>query len=88
MSLSRLSFVGYESGRVEEDMESSSSNSGEKSYDGELSGSLELPEDYSDEVGKRLNQMVPIPVSFSCGIQSSYFTCYEICFCFLSQDGN
>ncbi|KAJ8623685.1 hypothetical protein MRB53_032215 [Persea americana] len=53
--------LGYESGRVEEDMESSSSNSGEKSYDGELSGSLELPEDYSDEVGKRLNQMVPIP---------------------------
>lgn len=65
MSLSPLTFVGYESGRVEDDMESSSSSSGEKSYDGELLGSLYLPEDYSDEVGKRLNQMVPIPVSFS-----------------------
>lgn len=66
MSLSPLSFAGYESGQVEADMESSTSSSEEKSNDGEWSGSLELPYDYSTldgETGKWLDQMVPIRVS-------------------------
>ncbi|XP_020115215.1 uncharacterized protein LOC109729020 isoform X1 [Ananas comosus] len=57
--------LGNEGGEVEaEDMEPSSSCSspGEKSY--EEDWSLELADDFSEidgEVGKRLNQMVPIP---------------------------
>lgn len=61
-------YVGNEYGQEEPDeMEPSSSCSspGEYSYEGE-DWSLELTDDSSDidgEVGKRLNQMVPIPVS-------------------------
>ncbi|RWW67099.1 hypothetical protein BHE74_00025483 [Ensete ventricosum] len=64
---------GNEGGQDEaDDMEPSSSCSspGESSYKGE-EWSLELTDDFSDiegEVGKRLNQMVSIPVNCRCMI--------------------
>lgn len=65
------SYVGQEGCHEEaDDMEQSSSCSspGEKLYElEEWSSSLVLTDDFSaldGEVGKRLNQMVPVPVSF------------------------
>lgn len=56
--------LGYESQQEEEDMESSSSSSGERLYNGECTGSLELMDGFCSldgEVGRRLNQMIPVP---------------------------
>lgn len=61
----------HESGQEETDdigTPSSCSSPGEKSYNGEdWSYSLDLIDEYAldDEVGKRLNQMVPVPVSIA-----------------------
>ena len=72
-------FVGQESDQEEEDDEepSSLSSSLEKnSYcgDDEWLYSLEQMDECVDgEVGKRLNQMMPIPVSFTSQVPLTYF---------------
>ena len=70
---------------LEEEDDSSCAMPVETSYSGDdWSYSLELTDEYAldGEVGKRLNQMVSIPVSYALNENSYLLECYQtLCMC-------